>query len=190
VELPVPAPPQETTGPDDTAAADAERQRKEQEMEAQAAARRAEQTLKEQALKEQALKEQALREQALKEQALKEQALKDQQQAEAARRLEAAAAQFYAAVKGTWTRSSEDKDAHTSTKETLVIDAKCSGVLTTSVTTLEKGFAGWKPAGPPAESHATFRCDGQGNLTGNLSGQLTPRGEKLVLGPRIFDRTK
>ena len=122
------------------------------------------------------------------------QAQQTQQEAlERQRRLEQqqAASRFFASVMGTWTRTEEDRSGQprTRTKEVLNIGEGCSGVLTRTVTTLEKGFSAWREVDTQT-SRFMIRCDASGRVSGDLIGQLSPRGGTLVFGDNTFVRSR
>jgi len=117
--------------------------------------------------------------------------LQKQQEADRLRRLEQqkAAAQFFQSVMGTWARDEDIKtsESRTSTREVLNIGNDCSGKLTRTVITYERGFAGWKEVDKQA-SQFSIRCDATGRVSGDLNTQLSVRGEALQLGTSTFTR--
>jgi hypothetical protein len=92
---------------------------------------------------------------------------------------------------GSWTRTEEGKsgELRTRTREVLNIGDGCSGALTRTVTTLEKGFSAWREVDTQT-SRFMIRCDGSGRVSGELTGQLSPRGEALVFADNTFVRNR
>ena len=54
-----------------------------------------------------------------------------------------------------------------------VIETSCTGILDRTVTYFERGFSGWKKV-RSEPNRLTFQCDGNGNLSGSLNGQIAP----------------
>jgi hypothetical protein len=57
--------------------------------------------------------------------------------------------------------------------------------LVRTVTTYERGFAGWKKT-DSASTRAVIRCDGTGRVFGDLNGQISLQGSTLFLGATPF----
>ena len=85
-----------------------------------------------------------------------------------------AAARFFASVAGTWTHASDDRSANSRVQieDVATIDTNGSGVRVRTTTRYERGFAGWRKTSTD-QSRDTFRCDGEGALSGALSGRVT-----------------
>jgi hypothetical protein len=69
----------------------------------------------------------------------------------------------------------------------LTIGPGCAGTLNRTVTTEERGFSGWRKRSSEPSSY-TFRCDGSGRVTGDLSGQLSPQSGVLLFNDTRFTR--
>jgi hypothetical protein len=103
-----------------------------------------------------------------------------------------AAAGFFASVIGTWTHNEEEtkNQSRTRTEEVLNIGNNCSGVLARTVTSYEKGFAGWKAIGSKT-SRFSIRCDPAGRVSGDFNTQLSlQQGGTLLLGASTFTRRR
>jgi hypothetical protein len=102
-----------------------------------------------------------------------------------------AAARLFASIMGTWTHEEDQKteESRTRTEELLTIGSGCSGVLTRTVSTYKKGFAGWQRKSSE-QTRFTIRCDGTGRVSGDLNSQITLQGATLVLGTSTFARRR
>jgi len=111
------------------------------------------------------------------------------QAAERAAAEQVAARRFFAEVEGRWTRRNEEPgtNARTVTEEELTIAPDCSGVLKRTLVKQSKGYAGWKTDSRDSQT-LTFRCSRSGEVTGDIRGPLTLRGNSLVLGETTFRR--
>jgi serine/threonine-protein kinase len=138
-------------------------------------------------------KQEADRQAQIQKQDAERQAQLQKEEAERLRRMEQqkAAAQFFQSVMGTWARDEDNKteQSRVRIREVLNIGSDCSGVLTRTVTTYERGFAGWKEVDEQT-SQFSIRCDATGRVSGDLTTQLLPQGRALLLGTNQFTRRK
>jgi TolA protein len=113
--------------------------------------------------------------------------LHEQKQAEAQTRQDAA--RFFEAVRGDWVRQEEERTQQTrkQTEELLAMDASCSGTLTRTVSSYERGFAGWKRVDTQT-ARLTIRCDATGRVSGDVNTRISLDGATLMLGTSRFVR--
>ena len=62
-------------------------------------------------------------------------------------------------------------------------------MLTRTVTTYARGYAGWKEVNSRTERF-TIRCDATGRVWGEVNTQLSPQGETLLFGRNRFTRRR
>lgn len=98
-------------------------------------------------------------------------------------------AHFAESISGTWWYEDQQTsgDIRTRTEDVLTIGPGCAGQLNRMVKTDERSFFGWRERSRESSTLA-FRCDANGRVSGDVSGQLSPGGDTLLLNGATFTR--